>query len=170
MSRLKICTYPDPVLLKKAEPVTSISKEIERLAMDMGETMYDAPGIGLASPQVGISKRLIVFDLEPELPGDNLMVLINPEIIEREGEIIYNEGCLSIPGYTADVKRAAKVKVRGLDLKGKPIEIEGEGLLAVVMQHEIDHLDGKLFIDHINRLKRDLIKRRLKKMKNRNAK
>ena len=163
MAVLHICTYPEKVLSEPAETITKIDKEIEELAEHMAETMYQAPGIGLAATQVGVAKRLLVADIAPGRPESHLIVLANPEIIAAEGEVVIEEGCLSVPEYQAEVKRHEKITVRGLDLKGEEVEIEAEGLLAVVLQHEIDHLNGVLFIDRISRLKRDLVKRRLRK-------
>jgi peptide deformylase len=163
MSLLEIYKYPDPVLLKKAEPVKGIDASIQKLIADMLETMYQAPGIGLAATQVGRPIRIIVFDLRPREEGRSPSFLINPEIIEAEGEQTLEEGCLSVPEYFSEVKRNAKVKVRGLNVKGKPVEICGEGVLATVLQHEIDHLDGILFIDRISALKRALYKKKVKK-------
>ena len=163
MAILEICTYPDKVLLQSADQITSIGEEIAKLADDMAQTMYQAPGIGLAANQVGIPKRLIVVDLSPRRPESELIVLVNPEIVAAEGEISIEEGCLSVPDCQSEVKRHEKVCVHGLSLRGDPVEIDAEGLLAVVLQHEIDHLNGKLFIDRISRLKRDLFKRRLRK-------
>ncbi len=164
MTALHICTYPEKILRERAKPVTSVDQEITRLADYMAETMYNAPGIGLAANQVGVSKRLLVADIYPREPESDLIVLANPEIISAEGELTIEEGCLSVPDYLAEVKRHEKVTVRGLDLKGEEVEIEAEGLLAVVLQHEIDHLNGVLFIDRISRLKRELYKRKLRKL------
>ena len=163
MAILHICTYPEKILREPTEPIANIDKEVEELAEHMAETMYQAPGIGLAANQVGVPKRLLVADIAPGQPESNLIVLANPEIIAAEGEVIIEEGCLSVPEYQAEVKRHEKITVRGLDLKGEEVEIEAEGLLAVVLQHEIDHLNGVLFIDRISRLKRDLYKRKLRK-------
>ena len=165
MTVLEICTYPEKVLLQQSEPIVDINEEIVKLADHMAETMYSAPGIGLAANQVGVAKQLLVVDIAPRRPESDLIVLANPEIIAVEGEVTIEEGCLSVPDCQAEVKRHEKVKVRGLDLKGKEVEIEAEGLLAVVLQHEIDHLNGILFIEHISRLKRDLSKRKLRKKK-----
>lgn len=165
MTVLEICTYPEKVLLQQSEPIADINEEIVKLADHMAETMYSAPGIGLAANQVGVAKQLLVVDIAPRRPESDLIVLANPEIIAVEGEVIIEEGCLSVPDCQAEVKRHEKVKVRGLDLKGKEVEIEAEGLLAVVLQHEIDHLNGILFIEHLSRLKRDLYKRKLRKKK-----
>jgi len=164
MAVLNICTFPDKILLRQATRISTVDKEIEQLADSMAETMYDAPGIGLAANQVGVSKRLIVVDIAPSSPESDLIALVNPELIAAAGEITIEEGCLSVPNYQSEVKRHEKVTVRGLNLNGKPVLIEAEGLLAVVLQHEIDHLNGTLFIDRLSRLKRDLIKRRLRKL------
>ncbi|GBD39985.1 Peptide deformylase 1 [bacterium HR37] len=165
MAVLRILTYPDPRLRKKSVPVERIDKQIEKLLDDMAETMYDAPGIGLAAPQVGVNLRVIVVDISPrEENSPGLIELVNPEIVLAEGEQIGEEGCLSIPGFVSEVRRKARVVVRGLDRKGKPVEIEGTGLLARAFQHEIDHLDGILFIDRLSRLKRELFKKKLEKV------
>ena len=161
---MKIYKFPEPVLREQSEPVENIDDEIQSLIDAMGETMYAAPGIGLAANQVGEAIRLLVYDLTPKDKGRNLCVIINPEIVEAEGEIIYDEACLSVIDFSAEVKRHAMVKVRGVDRHGKPVDIEAEGLMAICLQHEIDHLNGKLFIDHISSLKRALYKRRLQKM------
>jgi peptide deformylase len=163
MALLEIRRYPDPGLQKKAEPIKDLDPSLKTLIEDMIETMYHAPGIGLAATQVGKPVRVIVFDLHPREEGRNPSCLINPEIVETEGEQILEEGCLSVPEYFSEVKRNAKVKVRGLDPGGKPVEICGEGVLATVLQHEIDHLDGILFIDRISALKRALYKKRVQK-------
>ncbi|MBW1980690.1 MAG: peptide deformylase [Deltaproteobacteria bacterium] len=163
MAILEIRKYPEKVLLEKAHPVEQVDRSIYKLADDMAETMYEAPGIGLAANQVGETSRVIVVDLAPKKPESNLIVLVNPEIVAAEGLISTEEGCLSVPDYQADVKRFQKVVVRALNLEGRPVEIEAEDLFAVVLQHEIDHLNGTLFIDRISRLKRDLYKRRMRK-------
>ena len=165
MTIFHICTYPEKVLSQPAEPITSIDEDVIKLADHMAETMYNAPGIGLAANQVGVAKRLLVADIAPRGPESELIVLANPEIVAAEGEVIIEEGCLSVPEYQAEVKRYEKITVRGLDLNGEQVEIEAEGLLAVVLQHEIDHLNGILFIDRLSKLKRDLVKRRLRKKK-----
>jgi peptide deformylase len=165
MAVLRILTYPDPRLRKRSIPVERIDKQIEKLLDDMAETMYNAPGIGLAAPQVGVNLRVIVVDISPrEENSPGLIELVNPEIILAEGEQIGEEGCLSIPGFVSEVRRKARVVVRGLDRKGKLVEIEGTGLLARAFQHEIDHLDGILFIDRLSRLKRELFKKKLEKV------
>ena len=164
MAVLPILKYPDPVLQRVALPVKGITAETARLIDDMVETMYAAPGVGLAAPQVGAPQRIIVLDVDYENPGKNLLKLVNPEIRRAEGELLWEEGCLSVVDFTAEVKRAARVEFVGLNEKEQEVTVAGEGLLAVALQHEIDHLDGKLFIDRISRLKRDLYTRRLKKM------
>jgi peptide deformylase len=164
MALLDIRTYPDEVLRKKAEPVESVDDSLRRLADDMVETMYAAPGVGLAAPQVGVSKRLIVADIGlHEGEESRLVILFNPEIIEADGSIEFEEGCLSLPGFNVVVSRAGRVVVRGLDREGKEASIEAEGLLAIVLQHEIDHLDGILLIDRAGMLKREFYKKRIKK-------
>jgi peptide deformylase len=163
MPVLNICTYPDPVLKQKAVPVEKIDESLQGLIEDMLDTMYQAPGIGLAANQVGKPVRLIVFDVTPKDQPRNPRVLINPEIVCSEGSQSHEEGCLSVPDFYTEVKRCSKVTVRGLDAQGQPVEVEGEGLLAVVLQHEIDHLDGFLMLDRISALKRALYKKRRQK-------
>ena len=163
MAILHICTYPERILSQPAEPITEIDEEVVKLVDHMAETMYSAPGIGLAATQVGVSKQVLVADIAPRRPESELIVLINPEIVAAEGQVVFEEGCLSVPDYQAEVKRHEKVTVRGLNLKGEEVVIEAEGLLAIVLQHEIDHLNGLLFIDRLSKLKRDLYKRRMKK-------
>jgi peptide deformylase len=160
-----IVIWPDPILKKPAAPVARVDDDVRRLLDDMAETMYAADGVGLAAPQLGVSKRLVVIDTSPRQEGQKLLHLVNPEIVKTEGETTYTEGCLSVPGEAEEVERAAKVWVRALDRDGKAIEIEGEGLLGIALQHEIDHLDGILFVDHLSSLKRDLIRKRMKKLK-----
>jgi peptide deformylase len=152
------------VLSTVASPVKNITGETVQYFTDMIETMYAAPGVGLAGPQVGISQRVIVLDIDHENPRKQVFKLINPVITCAEGEVIWEEGCLSVVDFTAEVKRAAQVEVIAFDENQKEFKIAAEGLLAVALQHEIDHLDGKLFIDRISRLKRDLYRRRRKKM------
>lgn len=167
MALMEILKYPDPFLKEKATPVEKIDDEIRKLITGMVETMYRAKGIGLAAPQVGSGKRVIVLDVPDDSDrreqGKNLMALVNPEITGSEGKTKYEEGCLSLPGMTADVERYAKVTVRAMDAEGNISVIEAEGLLAIALQHEIDHLDGILFIDRLSRLKREIIKRKYKK-------
>ncbi len=164
MAVKRILTYPDTVLRERAEPVTNIDGKVQQLINDMAETMYHAPGVGLASNQVGEPCRIIVFDTSAKDEPNDLIVLINPEIVEASGVIVDEEGCLSVIDYKADVKRAACVTVKGVDREGNPVTLRREGLSAIVLQHEIDHLNGILFIDRISTLKRELYKRRLKKL------
>ncbi len=163
MSKMKILTYPDPVLKEAAEPVTNIDEALQKTIDQMLETMYAAPGIGLAANQVGMLKRVIVFDGSPGEDEKSPLVLINPEIVAGEGSIKWDEACLSVPDYTAEVMRKSRIHVKGLDRDGKPLDLEADNLLAVCLQHEIDHLDGILFIDRISSLKRALYKKKLKK-------
>ncbi len=163
MALKRILTYPESVLRERAEPVSNIDGRIQKLIDDMIDTMYHAPGIGLASNQIGDLNRVIIFDTSAQDEPNDLCVLINPEIIETDGSVHYEEGCLSVVDYSADVKRTERVTVRGLDREGNPVTFKAEGLSAIVLQHEIDHLNGKLFIDHISKLKRELFKRKLKK-------
>lgn len=161
MALLPILRFPDPRLKKVAAPIRDVDDSIRRLARDMAETMYEAPGIGLAATQVDVHKRLIVMDVSEA--RDELLVLINPEIIESEGQQVCEEGCLSVPGIYDKVERAERVVVRYLDLDGKLRTIEADGLLSVCLQHEIDHLDGKVFVDHLSPLKQSRIKAKLAK-------
>jgi peptide deformylase len=164
MAVLPIKKLPDQVLREPAREITEINGELQRLIDDMAETMYAAPGLGLAANQVARLQRLIVFDVTHRDGGArDLKVIINPCITEAAGELTREEGCLSVADFSAEVRRHARVTVKGLDREGKPLSITGEGLLAVVLQHELDHLDGILFIDRISRLKRSLYLRRLKK-------
>ncbi len=160
MAILEIRKYPDNVLRKKTTAVNEFNSELQRLIDDMIETMYAAPGVGLAANQVGVSKQIAVIDVSVKDEKSSLIVFINPEIVEKEGESQSEEGCLSIPNYKTVVKRAERVKVKALDRHGKPIEIEGNGLLARALQHEIDHLNGFLLIDRIGRIKRGFFKKR----------
>ena len=164
MALLKIRKFPDPVLKEPAQPVSNIDGKLASLIESMAQTMYAAPGIGLAAPQVGESQRVIVLDTDHENPGKNLLRLINPEIVESSGSVTFEEGCLSVIDYTAEVTRAAKILMRAWTPEQKQIELEADELLAIAIQHEIDHLDGKLFIDRISRIKRELYRRRLQKM------
>lgn len=161
MAILEILKFPDPRLRNHAKPVEHVDDQIRQLADDMLETMYDAPGIGLAATQVGVAKQLIVVDISEE--RDQPLVLINPEVVEAEGEEEMEEGCLSVPGFYEKVKRAEQVKIRALDPEGGELEMELDGLLAVCVQHEIDHLHGKLFVDYISKLKRERIRKKLLK-------
>jgi peptide deformylase len=158
---LEILTFPDPRLRNRAMPVEEVDDTIRHIVEDMFETMYAAPGIGLAAIQVNIPKRIIVIDVSE---GQNEpLCLINPEILDRHGEEQMDEGCLSVPGFYEPVTRAEKIRVRALDRDGNPYELETDGLLAVCIQHEIDHLDGKLFVDYISALKRQRIRKKLEK-------
>lgn len=159
-----IVKYPDPILQQKTEPVTEFDKELETLVEDMFESMYDAHGIGLAAPQIGVKKRITVIDLSNKATPEDKLVLINPEITYREGKQFSEEGCLSLPEIREKVSRAAKVKIRAQDVTGKWFEMEGEELLARCFQHEIDHLDGILFLFRVSGLKRDLLLRKIRKM------
>lgn len=161
---LKIVKYPEPVLSQPGEPVTDFNDELKKLVEDMFETMYASQGIGLAAPQVAVSKRVTVIDLSQGKDPEQKLVLVNPEIIFREGKQYEEEGCLSFPEIREKVQRAANVKVRAQDLKGKWFEMDGEELLSRAFQHEIDHLDGMLFIFRMSSLKRDLVLRKIRKM------
>ena len=163
MSVLPIRIFPDPVLKNRAEEITEINGGLQSLIDDMAETMYQAPGLGLAANQVGVLSRVIVLDVEQREGKPHLQVLLNPCITQGEVEIIHNEGCLSVCDFSVELRRFAKVLVTGLDREGKPLEVEAEGLLAIVLQHEIDHLNGLLIIDRISRLKRGLYLMKLKK-------
>jgi len=163
MAIREILIIGDPFLNRKAAPVELVDEEIVRLAWDMVETVHAAPGIGLAAPQVGVGQRIIVVDLSVGENKDELHILVNPEIVAAEGEAVCEEGCLSVPDIREKVARPYRVKVRGLDLEGRPVEIEGEDLLARALCHEIDHLDGILFVEKLSALKRALIKKKLKK-------
>jgi len=158
-----ILTYPNPTLKKKSAPVTIITDAVRELVQDMAETMYDAPGIGLAAPQIGVHQRVIVIDISGKNDPPDLIVAINPEIIFAEGEAYEEEGCLSVPDYAANVKRRARVIVKALDLNGAEQTWKAEDLLAIAFQHEIDHLDGILFVDHLSTLKRELFQRKARK-------
>ncbi len=163
MPLLEIIKYGNSTLVKRAEEIKTIDKEIEELAQKMVQTMHSAPGIGLAAPQVNVSKRLITIDLSVGENSEDLIILINPELVSQEGEIILEEGCLSVPDISERVTRPYRVVVKGTDLKGKEKIIEAEGTLARVFCHEIDHLNGKLFFENLSPLKRNIIKKKLKK-------
>ena len=161
MTKLVILEYPDPRLRTKATPVAVFDEALRRLVDDLLETMYGAKGVGLAASQVDVHKRLLVLDVSET--RDQPLVLINPQILSAEGRIPGEEGCLSLPGIYDKLERAARIRVRAVDRDGKPFEIDAEGMLAVCIQHEMDHLDGKLFVDYLSELKRQLIRRRLQK-------
>jgi peptide deformylase len=163
MAIREILIIGDPILNMKAAPVESVDEEIVRLARDMVETLHAAPGLGLAAPQVGVSRRVIVVDLSVGEDKNALHVLVNPEIVAQEGEAVCEEGCLSVPDIRENVARPYRVVVRGLDLEGRQVEIEGEDILARALCHEIDHLDGILFVEKLSALKRTLIKKKLRK-------
>lgn len=160
----EILIWPHPTLKKQASNVAKVDDAVRTLVKDMFETMYSAEGVGLAAPQVGVLKRVIVLDTTPRQPESTPIAMINPEIISTEGETTYNEGCLSIPGEAEDVDRALKVTVRFLNTEGKTQTLTADGLLAIAVQHEVDHLDGVVFVDHVSALKRDLIRKRMKKL------
>jgi peptide deformylase len=161
MAKLKILEYPDPRLRKKASPVEVVDDQLRQLIDDMFETMYEAPGIGLAATQVDVHKRLLVADVTAE--NNDPRVLINPQILEKDGLSVTEEGCLSVPGYYEEVERAEHIRVRYLDRNGSAVEEEMDGLLAVCVQHEMDHLLGKLFVDYLSEIKRQRIRKRLEK-------
>ncbi len=164
MTILKILTYPDKFLKTKAKHVDTIDESVIKLVEDMAETMYVAPGVGLAAIQVGCDKSIIVYDPTAGKETKDFQVLINPVIVSKDGEALSeNEGCLSVPEFRAEVKRSASIMVEGLDIKGAPVRFQADEFLAVLLQHEIDHLNGILFIDHISSLKRELYKRKVKK-------
>jgi peptide deformylase len=161
MSRLKILEYPDPRLRTRALAVPAVDETVRQLAADLLETMYEAPGIGLAATQVDVHLQVIVLDVSDA--KDDPLVLINPELLSGEGRASGEEGCLSVPGYTDDIPRHERVRVRALGLDGRPFELEAEGLMAVCIQHEMDHLQGKLFIDYLSELKRERLRKRATK-------
>jgi peptide deformylase len=163
MSVLPILVYPHPKLRTVAEPVEEVDDDVKKIVDDMAETMYAAPGVGLAAPQVGISKRIFVVDTASEGEAPNLLVFINPRFVTKEGDIVWEEGCLSFPGIHEEVKRAEHVVVQALDRDGNPFEIDAEGLTAVALQHEYDHLDGVLIVDHVSYFKKRQIERDLKR-------
>ena len=163
MARLPILEFPDPRLRTVAKPVAAVDARIRKLADDMLETMYEAPGIGLAATQVDVHERLLVLDISEDHAQP--MVFINPVILSSEGSQVYQEGCLSVPGIYADVTRAERIRVEALDRDGRQFTLEADGLLAVCIQHEMDHLTGKVFVDYLSPLKRELVKRKLAKLK-----
>jgi peptide deformylase len=158
-----IVKFGDPVLTRKAEPVAEVTDDIKQLVDDMIETMYAAPGVGLAAPQIGVPLRVCVIDISGGRRGGQVITLVNPEFVERIGMQLEEEGCLSIPGHNATVARPERAVVRGLNREGEPVTIEGTGLLARALQHELDHLDGTLFVNRLRGLPRDLIIRKIKK-------
>ena len=160
----KILTYPDPALKKKALPVTVINDKTRELVKDMAETMYDAPGVGLAATQIGVHQRVIVIDISGKDEPPDLIVAINPVIVHAEGESFEEEGCLSVPKYAANVHRHLRVVVKALNLDGEEVTYKAEELLAVAFQHEIDHLDGILFVDHLSPLKREMFRKKYRRL------
>jgi peptide deformylase len=156
-----ILHYPDPRLRQVARSVTTVDDEVRRLVDDMAETMYAAPGIGLAAVQINVAQRVVVIDLSET--RNALQVFINPEIMERDGKQVFEEGCLSVPGVYDEVERSRHIRMRALDRNGQPFELEAEGLLATCIQHEIDHLDGKVFVDYLSRLKQTRIRKKIEK-------
>jgi len=164
MTLRPILKYGDPVLHERAAPVEAVTLDVQMIVDDMIETMYAAPGVGLAAPQVGIPLRLFVIDVSIGRDPNGLIVMINPELVEREGMQLEDEGCLSVPGFNATVVRPASVVMKGLDRSGEMRQLEGTGLLARAFQHELDHLDGTLFVDRLRGVKRDLIVRRIRKL------
>ena len=165
MAKLTILEFPDPRLRTKATPVERVD-ELGRLIDDMFETMYEAPGIGLAATQVDVHKRFMVIDVSEA--KDQPLVFVNPRILERDGLQVYQEGCLSVPGIFADVERANRIKVAALDRNGRPFELDVDGLLAVCVQHEMDHLDGKVFVDYLSPFKREQVRKKLEKLRREN--
>ena len=163
MAIREILKYPHPLLKERSREVDQIDGELRRLIQDMTETMYDAGGVGLAAPQVGMSRRVIVVDVSPMDPQQSFLVMINPEIVFEEGDVDHEEGCLSVPDCLEKVKRREKVQVRGISPDGNRVEISGEGILAFALQHEIDHLNGVLILDKVSPLKRDVYRRKVKK-------
>jgi peptide deformylase len=163
MAIREILEYPDPRLREVAKPVAQVTPEITKLCEDMAETMYAAPGVGLAAPQIGVGLRIFVIDIAGEDEPSELRVFINPEIFDTEGTQTWNEGCLSFPGVSEEIKRAERVRVRALDAKGKKFELEADGLLAVAIQHETDHLNGVLMIDKVSALKKRMMSKKLAK-------
>ncbi|RKH58035.1 peptide deformylase [Corallococcus aberystwythensis] len=161
----EILIWPDPILKQKAKPVVKVDDKVRALIKDMFETMYAAEGVGLAAPQVGILQRIIVLDTRHQQPESRPLAMINPEFVALEGETTYTEGCLSIPGEAEDVDRAAVATVRYLDEDGQEQTLRCDGLLAIAVQHETDHLDGTVFVDHVSTLKREFIRKRMKKLK-----
>jgi len=167
MAVLEIVIYPHPALTRRAEEVEKVDGKIRKLISDMVDTMYANGGIGLAAPQVGVSKRVIVVDVRLYDPSTSLISMVNPEVVSEEGEVIHEEGCLSLPECVEGITRRTWIKVRGLNERGRQIEVEGEDMLAIALQHEIDHLNGTVILNRMSRVKRDLYKKRLKRAKQR---
>jgi peptide deformylase len=167
---LEILKFPHPLLKKRCQEVDRIDGEVKKLIQDMTETMYQANGIGLAACQVGVPRRVVVFDVSPIDPEKEFFAMVNPEVISEEGEIEHEEGCLSVPDCSEKVKRKEKVLVRGFSPEGERIEVSGDGIMAIAFQHEIDHLNGVLILDRISRLKRELYRNKLRKEKRKEEK
>ena len=163
MAVLEILKYPHFLLKRRSEKVDQINGETRKLVQDMAETMYGANGVGLAACQIGIPRRIIVLDVSPIDPEQNLFAMINPEVISEEGEVDHEEGCLSVPDCFEKVKRSQRIQVKGISPDGEEIEVSGEGILAFALQHEIDHLEGVLFIDRLSSIKREFFKKRYRK-------
>ena len=170
MALREILRSPHPKLSERCQEVFEITEETKKLIEDMAETMYDANGVGLAACQVGVPERVIVLDVSPVDPEQKLFALINPEIVSKEGEIDHEEGCLSVPEFSDNVKRSVQVCVKGVSLEGNEVEIRCEGILAIALQHEIDHLNGVLILDRVSRLKREIYRNRVKKEKKKEEK
>lgn len=170
MSIRDIVKYPDPFLQQKTTPVDTFDDALHALIDDMADTMYKAPGVGLAAPQIGIGKSIIVYDPTADAAARQFKALLNPEIVHMEGNTLSeNEGCLSVPDFTANVRRAETIRVTAVDISGNPLEFQATGYEAIILQHEIDHLNGILFIDRISKLKREMYKRKRKKQLRQNA-
>jgi peptide deformylase len=165
MAVLEILKYPHPLLKRRSQEIEKIDESIRNLIQDMIETMYDANGVGLAACQVGVNKRIIVLDVSPMDPEQDLFALINPEIVAEEEEIDHEEGCLSVPDCQETIKRKQKVRIRGMSPEGKEIELEAQGILAIALQHEVDHLNGVLILDRMSGLKREIYRNKLRKKK-----
>ncbi len=165
----EILIWPDPQLKKKSKPVAKVDASVRALVKDMWDTMYDADGVGLAAPQLGVLLNVIVLDTRPRQPDSNPLAMINPVIIDQQGEATFREGCLSVPGEAEDTDRAAIVTVRYLDEQGREQTLTADGLLSVAIQHECDHLEGTLFVDYLSSLKRDVIKKRMKRLRDERA-
>lgn len=166
----EILIWPDPILQQKAAPVATVDADVRRLVDDLFETMYDSEGVGLAATQIGVLRRVLVLDLRERDPKAEPLTLINPEIVFAEGKVVAPEACLSVPGESEDVERAERIRVRYLDVDGKAHEVACDGLLAVAIQHETDHLDGTVYVDRISVLKRQLIRGRMKRIRGKRAK
>jgi len=165
MAVLEILKYPHPLLKKRSQEIEKIDENVRQLIQDMIETMYDANGVGLAACQVGVGKRIIVLDVSPMEPEQDLFALINPEIVAEEEEIDHEEGCLSVPDCQEIIKRKQKVRIRGMSSEGKEVELEAQGILAIALQHEVDHLNGVLILDRMSGLKREIYRNKLRKKK-----